>query len=113
MNLAAISAITRKDVVDAIRHRYLLTAMATPLFVALMFRVMLPGMNSRAILTIVVEDAGHSQMVSDLRQAAQIEPASGSGVVADVERRKSSAGCSGARRPRRYCNRTDHAPPRW
>jgi ABC-2 type transport system permease protein len=92
MNLAAISAITRKDVVDAIRHRYLLTAMATPLFVALMFRVMLPGMNSRSILTIVVHDAGHSQMVSDLRQAAQIEPASGSGVVADVERRNAIGG---------------------
>ena len=43
MNLNIVSAITRKDVVDAVRHRYLLTALVTPLLVALLFRVLLPG----------------------------------------------------------------------
>ena len=60
MNLNIVSAITRKDLIDAIRHRYLLTALVTPLFVALLFRVMLPNMNNREILTIVVHDAGGS-----------------------------------------------------
>ena len=52
MNLNIVSAITRKDVVDAIRHRYLLTALVTPLFVALLFRVLLPGGPSDKILTL-------------------------------------------------------------
>ncbi len=47
MNLGVVAAITRKDVIDAIRNRYLLTALMTPLFVALLFRVLLPGVNNR------------------------------------------------------------------
>jgi ABC-2 type transport system permease protein len=68
MNLGIVSAITRKDVVDAIRHRYLLTALVTPLFVALLFRVLLPSSNTRNILTIVVHDAGGSGLVAELRK---------------------------------------------
>ena len=72
MNLNVVSAITRKDVVDAIRHRYLLTALITPLFVALLFRVLLPGVNDNKLLTVVVHDAGGSGLVTELRQTPQI-----------------------------------------
>lgn len=72
MNLNVVSAITRKDVVDAIRHRYLLTALITPLFVALLFRVLLPGVNDNKLLTVVVYDAGGSGLVTELRQTPQI-----------------------------------------
>ncbi len=72
MNFNVVSAITRKDVVDAIRHRYLLTALVTPLFVALLFRVLLPGATSDKLLTIVVHDAGGSGLVTELRKSSQI-----------------------------------------
>jgi ABC-2 type transport system permease protein len=72
MNFNVVSAITRKDVVDAIRHRYLLTALVTPLFVALLFRVLLPGATGDKFLTIVVHDAGSSGLVTELRQTRQI-----------------------------------------
>lgn len=73
MNLTIVSAIARKDVVDAIRHRYLLTALVTPLFVALLFRVLLPGGGTGdKLLTVVVHDAGSSGLVAELRQTPQI-----------------------------------------
>jgi ABC-2 type transport system permease protein len=95
MNLAIVSAITRKDVIDAIRHRYLLTALVTPLFVALLFRVLLPGVNSRSILTVVVHDAAHSGLVAELRQTPRIsvvEAASADAIAGEVERRKAIGG---------------------
>jgi len=72
MNTGIVSAITRKDLVDAIRHRYLLTALVTPLIVALLFRVLLPGGTGDKILTIVVHDAGESGLVTELRKTPQI-----------------------------------------
>jgi ABC-2 type transport system permease protein len=72
MNLNIVSAIARKDVIDAIRHRYLLTALVTPLFVALLFRVLLPGVNDNKLFTIVVHDAGGSGLVTELRKTPQI-----------------------------------------
>ena len=95
MNLNIISAITRKDVVDAIRHRYLLTALVTPLFVALLFRVLLPGVDNAKILTIVVHDAGGSALVAELRQSRQIgvvDAASADVIAGEVERRKAIGG---------------------
>ncbi len=95
MNLNIVSAITRKDLVDAIRHRYLLTAMVTPLFVALLFRVLLPGGNTNKLLTIVVHDAGGSGLVSELRKTNQItvvEAASADATAGEVEKRKAIGG---------------------
>ena len=95
MNLNIVSAITRKDVVDAIRHRYLLTALVTPLFVALLFRVLLPGGNSNKILTIVVHDAGGSGLVAELRKTPQIgvvDVASADATAGEVEKRKAIGG---------------------
>ncbi len=95
MNLNIVSAITRKDLVDAIRHRYLLTALVTPLFVALLFRVLLPGGGSNKLLSIVVHDAGGSGLVTELRKTNQItvvEAASVDATAGEVEKRKAIGG---------------------
>ena len=95
MNFSVISAITRKDVVDAIRHRYLLTALVTPLFVALMFRVILPGDTGRSILNVVVHDAGSSALVAELRNTPRIgviEATSADAIAGDVQKRKTIGG---------------------
>jgi ABC-2 type transport system permease protein len=95
MNLNIVSAITRKDLVDAIRHRYLLTALVTPLFVALLFRVLLPGGNNTRLLTIVVHDAGGSRLVAELRKTPQIgvvEVLSADATAGEVEKRKAIGG---------------------
>ena len=95
MNLGIVSAITRKDLVDAIRHRYLLTALVTPLFVALLFRVMLPGGGNNKIITIVVHDAANSGLVAELRKTPQIgvvEAASADATAGEVEKRKAIGG---------------------
>ena len=95
MNLRVVSAIARKDVVDAIRHRYLLTALVTPLFVALLFRVLLPGGTGDKILTIVVHDAGNSGLVTELRKTPQIQVVLADSADAtghEVERIKATGG---------------------
>ena len=95
MNLAAVAAITRKDVVDAIRNRYLLTALATPLFLALLFHFLLPGGSSRNLLTVVVHDSGSSSLVAELRNAPHItvvDAASADATESEVEKRKAIAG---------------------
>jgi ABC-2 type transport system permease protein len=95
MNLSVISAITRKDVVDAIRHRYLLTALVTPLFVALMFRVMLPGDDNRKALTVVVHAAASSGLVAELRNTPQVtivDAASADATASEVQKRKAVGG---------------------
>ena len=95
MNLNIVSAITRKDLVDAIRHRYLLTAMVTPLFVALLFRVLVPGGNSGNFFTVVVHDAGASGLVAELRKAPQVtvvDAASADVTASEVEKRKAVGG---------------------
>lgn len=95
MNFGVISAITRKDVVDAIRNRYLLTALLTPLFVALLFRVLLPGINNNSILSIVVHDAGNSAITAELRMIPQItvvNVGSPEATVSEIEKRKAIGG---------------------
>ena len=95
MNSRVIAAIARKDIVDAIRNRYLLTALITPLFVALLFRVLLPGVSSQKALTIVVHDPGNSLLVSQLRAAPQIgvvEAGSAEATESEVEKLKASGG---------------------
>lgn len=73
MNLRAVTAIARKDLVDAIRNRYLLGALLTPLFVAVLFRVLLPGLTTVNDLTIVVHDPQQSRLVSELRTAPPVK----------------------------------------
>ena len=95
MNFSVVSAITRKDVIDAIRHRYLLTALVTPLFVALLFRVMLPGDYNRKPQSLVVHAAAGSGLVAELRNTPQVtivEAASADATVSEVQKRKAVGG---------------------
>lgn len=73
MSWRVIAAIAQKDLIDAIRNRYLLVALLTPLSVALLLRVMVPDVNSPTALTVVVHDPGRSSLVSQLRGVPQIE----------------------------------------
>jgi ABC-2 type transport system permease protein len=94
MSLRVVAAITRKDVVDAIRNRYLLTALITPLFVALLFRVLLPGVN-RNLMTVVVHDPGNSAMIAELRKTPQIsvvQAGSADTTATEVKERKAIGG---------------------
>src|SRR4029450_10298763 len=95
MNVRIVSAITQKDVVDAIRHRYLLTALITPLFVALLFRILLPNISSGNLLTIVVHDPGSSKLVAELRKIPRISVVDASAAdttASEVDRRKAVGG---------------------
>ena len=73
MTWRVIAAIAQKDLIDAIRNRYLLIALLTPLSIALLMRVLLPGLENISNLTIVVHDPDRSTMVSKLRAAPQIK----------------------------------------
>src|SRR5688572_22768832 len=73
MNWRVIAAIAQKDLIDAIRNRYLLVALLTPLSLALLLRLMLPGIDRLSDLTIVVHDPDRSTLVSQLRAAPQIK----------------------------------------
>jgi ABC-2 type transport system permease protein len=95
MNPGVVAAITRKDVVDAIRNRYLLTALITPLFLAVLFRVLLPGPNPRNLLTVVVHDSAKSEVVAALRRTPEInvvEVPSPDATASEVQKRKAIGG---------------------
>ena len=93
MSWRVIAAIAQKDLIDAIRNRYLLVALLTPLSIALVMRLMLPGINNLSNLTIVVHDPDLSIMVSRLREAPQIKLVdvdSSATARAEVEKSKAS-----------------------
>ena len=95
MNLQVVRAITRKDVIDAIRNRYLLTALITPLFVAVLFKVVLPGADNRGLLTLVVHDSANSAMIAELRKTPQlnvVDAGSAAAVAGEVEKRNAIGG---------------------
>ncbi|HEU0253644.1 MAG TPA: ABC transporter permease, partial [Pyrinomonadaceae bacterium] len=95
MNSRVVAAFAQKDLVDAIRNRYLLVALLTPLFVAVLFRVLLPGLDDLNKLTIVVHDAGNSQLLSELRAVPQISfvnAGSADGVAKQVENSEAIGG---------------------
>ena len=95
MKSRVVTAIARKDIVDAIRNRYLLVALLTPLLVAVLFRVILPGVNSLNTLTVVVHDPGNSRLVSELRASPQIklvEAGSADAVSTEVEKNNAAGG---------------------
>ena len=95
MNSRVVAAIARKDIVDAIRNRYLLAALLTPLFVAVLLRVLVPGVNGRSLLTIVVHDPGNSRLLSALRAIPQIgviESNSAEATAGEVEKREATGG---------------------
>src|SRR6185295_8114847 len=94
MNWRVVAAFAQKDIVDAIRNRYLLGALLTPVFVAVLLRILLPGISSMNF-TVVVHDPGDSRLVSELRAIPQmklIEAASAEGVANELEKSKAVGG---------------------
>ena len=91
MNWRIIAAFAQKDIVDAVRNRYLLGALVTPLFVAILLRILLPGINNLNF-TVVAHDPGNSRLVSELRATPQMKviTAASADVVAN-EMEKSNA----------------------
>lgn len=95
MNLRVVAAIARKDVVDAVRNRYLLIALLTPLLVAVLFRVILPGITTPNPLTIVAHDPANSRLISELRTSPQVklvEAGSADAVSAETEKNQAIGG---------------------
>jgi len=94
MNTRVVAAFAQKDIVDAIRNRYLLGALMTPVFVAVLLRILLPGISSLNF-TVVVHDPGNSRLVSELRAIPQmklITAASAEGVANELEKSKAVGG---------------------
>ena len=93
MNLRVVAAIARKDLVDAVRNRYLLVALLTPLLVAILFRVLIPG--GGRLMTIVVNEQANSRLISELRASPQIkliDVSSPEDVPKEVEKAKAVGG---------------------
>ena len=72
INPRVVAAFAQKDLVDAIRNRYLLGALVTPLFVAILLRILLPGITNLNF-TVVTHDPGNSRLVAELRAVPQIK----------------------------------------
>ena len=95
MNSRVVAAIAWKDLVDAIRNRYLLVALLTPLSVALLLRLIVPGADGINNMTIVVHDPGQSTLISRLRTSPQIklvETGSAEAIAGEVEKNKAAGG---------------------
>jgi hypothetical protein len=73
MNSRVVTAIARKDLVDAIRNRYLLMAVLTPLLVAVGIRLLLPDISELQKLKILAHDPGNSKLIAQLRATPRIE----------------------------------------
>ena len=94
MNSRVVSAFAQKDLVDAIRNRYLLGALLTPVFVAVLLRILVPGI-SNLNFTVLVHDPGSSRLVSELRSMPQmkvITATSPEGVANELQKSKAVGG---------------------
>lgn len=96
MNPGVVAALARKDIVDAMRNRYLLIAVLTPLLVAFLWRVLIPGLNgSNNSNVVVVHDTGNSVLVAQLRDTptiSLIDSGSADAVANEVEQKKATGG---------------------
>ncbi|HPL30942.1 MAG TPA: ABC transporter permease, partial [Anaerolineae bacterium] len=96
MNPRAVWTIFRKDVIDAVRNRYLLITVLSPVVMALIFKLMFGATtgNVRPI-TIVAYDPGHSRLVAALEALPGIQlvrTAAAADVSAEVEARQAVGG---------------------
>jgi ABC-2 type transport system permease protein len=94
MNMRVIAAFAQKDIVDAVRNRYLLGALVTPLFVAILLRVLLPGVTNLNF-TVMVHDPGNSRLSTELRAVPQmkvIAATSAEGIANELEKAKAVGG---------------------
>lgn len=95
MNSRVVSAIALKDLVDAIRNRYLLAVLLTPLLVALPLRLLLPDVKSLTATKILVHDPGNSKLSAQLRAIPNthlVEMSSAEAVRDEVQKQQAAAG---------------------
>jgi ABC-2 type transport system permease protein len=73
MNGRIILAIAQKDVLDAIRNRYLLIGLVLPVAMSLLFRVLFGGTPDLGTLSVAVYDPTGSRFTSQLQALPQIK----------------------------------------
>jgi ABC-2 type transport system permease protein len=70
MNWHVILAIVRKDMVDAVKNRYILFSLVMPIAVSLLLNPFFSDVNDDVgTLTVAVHDAGSSRLVSALQES--------------------------------------------
>ncbi len=72
MNWRAVLAIVQKDMVEAVKNRYLLIGLLLPIGLSLLLGLFLPGTGGDLTLKVAVYDPAGSRLVAGLRQQMQV-----------------------------------------
>lgn len=67
MKWRVILAIAHKDILDAVKNRYILFSLLLPIGLSLLFLLVFPGPDDWDDLTVAVYDLGGSRLVNDLQ----------------------------------------------
>lgn len=73
MNWRVVMAIFRKDIVDAIKNRYILFVLVLPIGMSLLLNLIFEDPNENNLFKIVVYDRGDSRLVRDLEASSLME----------------------------------------
>jgi ABC-type Na+ efflux pump permease subunit len=73
MNTRTVLAIARKDILDAIKNRYLLMSMVLPVGMSVVFRILFTDVVSMSALQVAVCDPGGSRLTAQLRALSEIK----------------------------------------
>jgi ABC-type Na+ efflux pump permease subunit len=88
MNLRTVLTIARKDVLDAVRNRYLFLSMILPIGLSVVFRLVFGGGTGVGMLRVAVYDPGSSRITAGLREIPDlhlVEVDSEDGIREEVE----------------------------
>ena len=72
-HLRLIWAIARKDLAEIVTTTHFLVLSLLPIFIFLLYRLMVAGINNSEILDIAVYDLGNSQLVTAMRENPDLE----------------------------------------
>lgn len=72
MNWRVIFVIARKDIVDAVRNRYILVSLVLPIVLSLLLRLVFVTPDDLGTLTMAVYDPSGSRLVTGLRALPQV-----------------------------------------
>ena len=73
MNWRIIRAVVKKDMLDAVKNRWLLFGLLLPIFMALLFRLVFPNSDQPTSIKIALYDPGSSAMEAALRANPQVD----------------------------------------
>jgi ABC-2 type transport system permease protein len=73
MKARAILAIAQKDILDAIRNRYLLMSMILPIGLSVTFQLIFGGLSNVGVFRVAVYDPGSSRLTEQLRAASDLQ----------------------------------------